>query len=251
MKKAAIIQARMGSNRLPGKVMRLLAGRPLLWYVIDRVKCAENLDQVVVATSDKSLDDVIEKFCSSIDVFCFRGSENDVLDRYYRAAKEVKAEAVVRITADCPLIDPAIIDRIIEMFLTGRYDYVSNVNPPTYPDGLDTEVFSFDVLEKMWREATLNSEREHVTLYLRNRLDNFRVGNLENSSDFSGLRWTVDEPWDLEFVRSVYSHFENTRFGMDDLIKLLKDKPELKEINIGIHRNEGLEKSLREEDLQQ
>jgi len=251
VKTAAIIQARMGSTRLPGKVMRELAGRPMLWHVVNRVRRAEKVDQSLVATSVKSEDDTIEKFCSGIDVFCFRGSENDVLDRYYKAAREVGADVIVRITADCPLIDPAIIDRTIEIFLGGRYDYVSNIDPPSFPDGLDTEVFSFEVLDKIRRLASLNSHREHVTLYLRNHPARFRVGNLKSERDYSGLRWTVDEPEDLEFVRAVYSHFENTEFGLDDIIKLLEDKPGLKEINTGIRRNEGLLKSLREEDLQQ
>src|SRR5208282_1417599 len=176
----AIIQARMGSSRLPGKSLAEIEGRPMLWHVIQRVKRASLVDRVVVATSTAPADDVIEKMCQENGVPCYRGSENNVLDRYYHAARAEKAAQVVRITADCPLIDPELIDQVVSRFQTGDLDYASNTMVRTYPDGLDTEVFSFSALERAWHEAVKDSEREHVTPYLRS--DKFRTANVENDS---------------------------------------------------------------------
>jgi len=163
----AIIQARMGSSRFPGKTLADLAGRPMLSRVVERVSQSRAIDKVVVATSIAVGDDPIAEFCAKEGVLCFRGSEDDVLDRFYRAAKEHGADVVVRITADCPLIDAAVIDRVVERFQSGDCDYASNVLHYTYPDGLDTEVFSMAALAEAWREAKKPSEREHVTPYLR------------------------------------------------------------------------------------
>jgi len=245
----AIIQARMGSTRLPGKVMAEIAGKPVLWHVVYRVRQAQQVDEVVVATTDKAADQAIIDFASAEGILVFRGSEEDVLDRYYQAAKWIGADVVVRITADCPLIDPQIIDRVIAHYLNGNFDCVSNTHPPTYPDGLDVEVFSFDALEKAWKEARRLSEREHVTPYIWKNLDKFRLSNVENTEDLSHLRWTVDEPQDLEFVRAVYNHLGRELFNMFDVLNLLKKHPELLEINSRIERNEGYRKSLREDKI--
>lgn len=244
----ALIQARMGSSRFPGKVLEDLAGRPMLWHVVRRVRRASRVDRVVVATTDRPVDDPIVRFCEQERISCFRGSEPDVLDRFYRAAKANDADVVVRITADCPLIDPAVIDTVLERFQLGGCDYACNVIRYTYPDGLDTEVFSFAALEQAWREAAKPSEREHVTPYLRT--DRFRVANVESEIPVSPsqYRWTVDHPADLEFVRKVYAAFsENGEFGFREIFDLLKERPDLATIQAETITNEGYYKSLYEQ----
>ena len=244
----AIIQARMGSSRLPGKSLAEIEKRPMLWHVVQRVKRATLVDRVVVATSTAPADDAIEKMCRENDVPCHRGSENDVLDRYYCAAQAEKASQVVRITADCPLIDPEVIDRVVSRFQRGDLDYASNAMVRTFPDGLDTEICSFSALEKAWHEAGKASEREHVTPYLRT--GKFRTANVENTSEFSRLhcRWTVDEREDLEFVRGVYRAFrDRDSFLMEDILQLLRDQPELERLNSEIVSNRGYYKSLFED----
>jgi glutamate-1-semialdehyde aminotransferase/spore coat polysaccharide biosynthesis protein SpsF (cytidylyltransferase family)/predicted dehydrogenase len=244
----AIIQARMGSSRLPGKSLAEIEQRPMLWHVVQRVKRATMVDRVVVATSTAAADDAIERMCRENNIPCHRGSENDVLDRYYAAARAEKASQIVRITADCPLIDPEVIDRVVHRFLRGDLDYASNAMVRTYPDGLDTEICSFSALEKAWHEARKASEREHVTPYLRS--GKFRTDNVENISAYSHLhcRWTVDEKEDLEFVRAVYGAFrDQPGFLMEDILHLLRDQPELEKINSQIVSNRGYYKSLFED----
>ena len=226
-----------------------ICGHPMLWHVVNRVHQVGLLSGVVVATSVNSSDDPVVAFCVQESIPYFRGSEEDVLERYYQAAKWIGADMIVRITADCPLIDPQIIDRVIEHYLSGDFDYVSNTHPPTYPDGIDVEVFSFNALEKAWKEARWLSEREHVTSYIWKNHDKFKLFNVENDEDISGLRWSVDEPQDLEFVRAVYDHLEGMSSGMADVLDVLKKRPELMEINAGIGRNEGYQKSVREDRL--
>jgi spore coat polysaccharide biosynthesis protein SpsF len=246
MKIVAIIQARMGSNRLPGKVLADVCGKPLLHYVVSRVRQARTLSLFAVATSDHATDDVIEKFCQINGVPSFRGSEDDVLDRYYRAAKYFQANVIVRLTADCPLLDPAIIDKVIETFMTGKFDYCSNAQEPSYPDGFDTEVFTWDALERSWQEAHLPSEREHVSTYIIKNPGLFRLGSVKHDQDLSRLRWTVDEPRDLDLIREIYRHLPNKEsFRLDDLLALYREHPELSAINSGIDRNEGYRKSLQ------
>ena len=241
----AIIQARMGSSRLPGKSLAEVEGRPMLWHVIQRVKRARLVDRVVVATSTASADDAIEKMCAENGVACYRGSENDVLDRYYQAARCEQATEVVRITADCPLIDPDVVDHVVRRFQRGDLDYASNAMVQTYPDGLDTEICSFSALERAWRESTKSYEREHVTPYLRS--GKFRTANVENDSSslYRQYRWTVDEPKDLEFVRAVYEAFRQKEcFGMKDILELIEKNPELEKMNADIVSNQGYYKSL-------
>ncbi len=243
----AIIQARMSSRRLPQKVMAEIIGKPMLYHVVKRAERAEMINKVIIATSDHCADDTIEAFCKDNAVNCFRGSLDDVLERYYQAARYFKAEVIVRLTADCPLLDPDVIDRVIETFFRGGYDYVSNMLECSYPDGLDTEVFSFEALERAWREAKLKSEREHVTPYIRNHPELFRLGNVSHMENISHMRWTVDDPRDIDFVRSVFERLGNSHFGMKEILNLLKKHPELSAKNAGIERNEGYLKSLRED----
>lgn len=245
----AIIQARYASERLPGKVMMPIVGKPMLWHVWQRTKRAGTIDHVIVATGSHVDDDRIVDFCNENSIAYYRGSTNNVLDRYYQAAKAAKASIILRITADCPLIDSVIIDDVVTYFLRGEYDYVSNVNPPTYPDGQDIEVFTFSALERAWRDAHFRSEREHVTPYIVNHPELFRLGNVVNDVDLSAYRWTVDTEADMEFVRSVFEGLQRVDFGMDDVLSLLNRKPELAEINKGQVRNAGYKKSLKEDSL--
>jgi spore coat polysaccharide biosynthesis protein SpsF len=245
----AIIQARMRSTRLPGKILAKIAGHPLLWHVVERVRQAKNLDQVLVATTGSATDDVVAAFCAQNEIPCFRGSEDDVLDRYYQAARWIGADVVVRITADCPLIDPVIINQVVAAFLESTCDYANNTLDRTYPDGLDTEVFSFDALAKAWREAKLLSEREHVTPYIWQNKALFNICGVTQALDLSSLRWTVDEPEDLAFVRHVYDYLyrPGQLFLMGSVLGLLDKHPELTEINQRFERNEGYTRSLEQD----
>jgi len=252
MKKVvAIIQARMGSKRLPGKVMKEIVGKSMLWHVINRVKHAKELDYVLIATTNLKEDIQVLDLASEMEVRSYAGSENDVLDRYYQAAIMSKADVIVRITADCPLADPNVIDEVVRYYLSNDFDYVSTSIKPTYPDGIDVEVFSFTSLEKAWDEAKLVSEREHVTPYIWKNSSIFRIGNFENSENISYMRWSVDEQCDLEFTRSIYNKlYKNCEmFYVKDILNLLKKHPELMDINKGIIRNEGYLKSLKEDKI--
>jgi spore coat polysaccharide biosynthesis protein SpsF len=244
----AIIQARMSSSRLPGKVMATIADRPMLAHVVSRAFKA-NLDQVVVATSENVANKAIIDFCRQTGVAFFEGDEDDVLDRFYGAARQFSADVIVRLTADCPLLDPDVINEVVGTFHAGSYDYVSNTLKPTFPDGLDTEVFSFAVLEQAWHEAKLKSEREHVTPFLYKHPERFRVLNVENGEDLSTQRWTVDEPADLELMRAIYGCFKTPDFRMVDVVALLRQYPTLQAMNMGIERNEGYQRSVREDGL--
>ena len=244
----ALVQARMGSTRLPGKSLADIGGHPMLWHVVNRVRKSRLAEKTILATSTNPADDPIVGFCSEECIDCFRGSENDVLDRFYQAAKKNSAETVVRVTADCPLVDPTIVDRVIVEFQRGSVDYASNTIRYTYPDGLDVEVFSFAALEQAWRQATMPSEREHVTPYLRK--GKFRTLNVENefSLPCGQFRWTVDSASDLEFVRSVYAALAaKEHFGFRDVLQLLDEKPNLMSTQRASICNEGYYRSLLSE----
>jgi UDP-2,4-diacetamido-2,4,6-trideoxy-beta-L-altropyranose hydrolase len=247
MKTVAIIQGRMGSRRLPGKILMDIAGEPLIAHVIRRTAAANVFDEVIVATTQESEDDAVAAYCEAAGVPCFRGSEDDVLDRYYQAAKTHGAGIIARITADCPLHDPTVIRRIVKAFDPSRCDYVSNALERTYPDGLDTEVFSVEALERAHREAKLPSEREHVTPYIHKHPEIFRIGHVMQDTDRSALRWTVDEPRDLAFVRAVFAELGNRAFGQEEIVELLERKPELQKMNEGIVMNAGYLKSLADD----
>ncbi len=239
-----IIQARMGSKRLPGKVLKDIGGEPMLVRVVERAQRASTLDRVVVATSVDPQDDPIHEVCESCSYQCYRGEPLDLLDRYYQAAKEYGANAIVRITADCPMIDPAVIDQTVRAFLVADppLDFVANRLPRnrTYPIGMDTEICSYKALEQAWREADQPYQREHVMPYLYEVEDRFRVAIVESDVDLSHHRWTVDTDEDLEFVRAVYDRFDNRDdFTMDDVLQLLAAEPELMEINREV-RHKGM-----------
>ena len=238
LKIVAIIQARMGSTRLPGKVMMDLAGEFMLGRVVDRLRRASSLHEVVVATTTNSDDDHIVALCGERGWPVCRGSEDDVLDRYYHAAVAHSADAVVRITSDCPLIDPGVIDKVVQEFLSAYpdIDYVSNCIQRTFPRGLDTEVISFNALDQAWREDSDPSHREHVTQYIIRNPGRFRIRGVENEVDYSHMRWTVDTPEDLAFVRKIYEHFGNDDFSWSDVLTLLERHPEWLEINRNVQQ---------------
>lgn len=238
MKIVTIIQARMSSTRLPGKVMLPVLGKPLLIRMIERVKQSKFIGELVVATSKNSEDDQIELLCLENNLNCFRGHLTDLLDRHYQAGKFYNADAVVKIPSDCPLIDPHVIDAVIKYYIdnSDKYDYVSNLHPATYPDGNDVEVISFSALEKAWKEAKKDFEREHTTPYIWENPDKFKIGNVtwETGLDYSTVhRWTIDFEEDYQFIKRVYEELyePNYPFGLYDIINLLKQKPEIYEIN--------------------
>ncbi len=229
----AIIQARTASTRLPMKVMKEISGKPMLTRVVRRVKRARRLHQVLVATSTSAHDDPIEDLCDWEGWPCFRGKEEDVLDRYLEAAKAYGGDPIVRITSDCPLIDPALIDETIDVFQSGTWDYVSNtLEPRTFPRGLDTEVFSFAALERAWKEDKHSSWREHVTPYIYRHPEGFRLKGVVHHEDLSAMRWTVDTPEDLELVRRIYASFDGEdHFTWKEVLGLLEERPEWIDIN--------------------
>lgn len=249
MKIVIIVQARMGSTRFPGKMMMGLGSKKVVDYVFDRAGLIKNVDDVYLATTDRKKDDILVKWAEENNVNYFRGSENDVLDRYYQTAKKSGADVVVRLTGDCPLLDPVVVAKVVQDFLDSDFDYVANNHPATYPDGLDTEVFSFAALEKAWKEAKLSSEREHVTPYIWKNPTIFKIKNVANDEDWSNERWTLDTKEDWEFLRKVVAECEQqTEFcGMEEVLKIIKDNPEWRSINSIYDRDEGYAKSVKEE----
>ena len=242
----ALVQARLSSSRLPGKVLKTLSGKPMLIQQISRIRHSKLIDKMLVVTSTDSTDDLLVNELQKNNIEVFRGDLNDVLDRFYQAAKVHNPKHVVRLTGDCPLADPAVIDLVIEQHINSNADYTTNTNPPTFPDGLDVEIMKYSVLCTAWLEAELPSEREHVTPYIRNNPEIFNLRNVLNDIDYSSYRWTVDEPEDFEFVKSVYEalYKDSSYFGMNEVIQLKNDFPKKFEINANIERNEGLKKSL-------
>jgi len=240
----------MSSTRLPGKVLKSILGRPMLERHLERLSRLTTVDNLVVATSAEPEDTPIVELCDHLDMDSFRGSLDDVLDRYYRAARQCGADTVVRLTGDCPLADPAVIDEGIRYFLNSGYDYVSNCMKRTFPIGLDFEVFTVVSLQRAWREAILPSEREHVTPFIKNRPERFAIGHFTRDIDLSHHRWTVDEPEDFDFVTAVYEALypKNPHFTVSDILKLLEDNPELSAINRHIVHGDGYRKSLRDDE---
>lgn len=245
----AIVQARASSSRLPAKVLRPILGRPMLSRQLERLRRCRRIGKLLVATSDDPSDQPIADLCASESMACFRGSLDDVLDRYYQAARAFMPTHVVRLTGDCPLADPELIDKVIEFYVEGGYDFVSNAIEPTFPDGLDAAVFRFQLLEHAWREAKLPSEREHLTLFMRHHPERYKIGSYKASADRSYMRWTVDEPADLAFVCAVYERLYpgKSDFVSEDVYRLLETEPELLRLNGGIGRNEGLQRSLQQD----
>ena len=246
---AAIIQARFGSTRLPGKILTEICGKPVLQWVIERVQKSKYADEVLVATSIEHDNLPVLRLCADLGVRAFAGSENDVLDRYYQLAKLLKPEYVIRVTADCPCYDWTVLDAAVES-LASEADYLSDFGE-TLPDGLDIEIMRFSALETAWHESTLASEREHVTQFIRKHPDRFIHQDFAYPyGNFGHMRWTLDEETDLELIRAIYGHFYGIvkpDFLAADILALLEAQPELAKINAHIARNEGLAKSIKED----
>lgn len=238
LKIVTIVQARMSSTRLPGKIFLPVLQKPLLVRMLERVQNAKLIGELVVATSTNSNDDQIEELCSKENIKCFRGHLTDLLDRHYQAAKKFDADAVVKIPSDCPLIDPQIIDKVLQFYIdnSDRFYFVSNLHPTTYPDGNDVEIMSFATIEKAWKEAVKDFEREHTTPYIWENPEKFRIGNVvwETGQDFSAThRWTIDFEEDYLFIKKVYNELYplNPKFGLNDILTLLEQKPDIASIN--------------------
>jgi len=249
MKTLIIIQARYSSTRLPGKVLKKVLEKPLLWYIIKRIEQVKTPNTLIIATGDVDANKPIINFAKKYNLNYSIGNEDDVLDRYYQTAKENNGDIIVRITADCPLTDPKLIDRGLDIILNDNYDYVSNVRPATYPDGFDIEIFSFKALETAWKEAKLPSEREHVTPYIWKNPDKFPAKNYEFKVDVHTIRLTVDNPEDFILISKIIEEFQDSweNFQAEDVVNYLTQNPELLEINAQLVRNEGFLKSLEED----
>ena len=241
-----IIQARTGSTRLPGKVLKMLAGHRVIDHVVYRCSRALNVDRVVVATTEETGDDEIENCCKEMGVPCVRGSSDDVLARFIKASVRFPSKNIVRITADCPMVDPAIIDCLLALHVSGRNDYTSNVIRPAFPPGFDAEVVATETLQRVHHIASLKSHREHVTLYIRENLENFKTGSLVWTGPDVNARLTLDRQEDYEVIRDVFDELlaAGRLFSLYQVIELVSRKPELFEKNLDIDRFEGLHKSL-------
>lgn len=251
MKYLAMIQARCGSTRLPNKVLMDLCGKPVLQQMVERVKRSKLLDEVMVVTSIEKGNLPLIKLCAEMGIRIGIGSETDVLDRFYQAAKLLQPEYVIRLTGDCPCIDPGLIDLAISQMKEG-IDYCANTMHTTFADGLDLEIIKFSALEKSWKEATHSYEREHVTQYMIHHPELFKQQDfLSPIGDFSAHRWTIDEPEDFKLVEKVYGHFcnkvNNLNFNYQDILSYLNQHPEIKGMNQKFQRNEGLLKSISED----
>lgn len=244
-----IIQARMGSTRLPGKVMELLDGENAsILYTINQLKSCKLIDKIIVATTTNSEDDVVDKFVSDLGIDVFRGDSDNVLSRYYQCAKKYSLSSILRVTADCPLIDPLIVDHGISLFFNNKCDYVTNTFPRTFPDGNETEVFSFKSLETAFQFAILPSEKEHVTPYFRNNKEKFTILNFTNERDISHLRWTLDYEVDLKLIKTLIARIKKRPIHLDDILHILREDPSLVEINKEHIPNEGYQKSLKQDE---
>lgn len=247
----ALLQARFSSTRLPGKVMLPILGKPMLMHQIERIAQSQRIDKLIVVTSSDPSDDVIAKLCADNNTAHFRGDLNNVLDRFYQAAQAYNPSTIVRLTGDCPLTDYRVIDAVIDLHCTSNADYTSNVLPPTFPDGVDVEVFTYQCLQQAWRQALLPSHKEHVTPFINTQPHRFAIKNFTHAVDLSSLRWTVDEPADFAFVTEIYQHLyeQNPSFSMNDILRLLEQNPQLNTINDTFQRNEGYQKSLNNDTL--
>ena len=241
-----IIQARLSSQRLPKKTLQLVAGEPMLSRQIDRRNQCTNIDKIIVATSTNDEDDSIDEFCISNNIQVFRGDLNDVLDRFYKVSIQYNPDHVVRLTGDCPLTDPSIIDKLIDVHIVGGFDYTSNTLNPTYPDGLDVEVMKFSVLVDAWKHSKLKSEREHVTPYIKNS-GKFTLHNVESENNYAHLRWTVDEQEDLSLIREIFNELlpKSPNFTSEEIINLFLRRPDLEKMNNMHTRDYGYKKSLK------
>ncbi|HUI39787.1 MAG TPA: glycosyltransferase family protein [Methanothrix sp.] len=251
MNPVALIQARMGSTRLPGKVLMPILGKPMLWHIVKRVSYVKGLKGTVVATSDAPEDEAIRRFCIDEGIQVFAGSRDDVLDRIYRAASLYRADPILRITGDCPLVDPKLVGSLLKLYESGSFDHMGIATGAgavfmkggRFPDGLDAECFSFPALERAWMEATDPRDREHVTSYIWRQPKIFRLGVLESDEDFSRMRWTVDNVEDLKLISKIYEvlYTDERPFLMRDVLKYFSEHPELAELNREFIGKEGYE----------
>ncbi|HWZ16746.1 MAG TPA: glycosyltransferase family protein [Mucilaginibacter sp.] len=237
-KTVIVVQARMSSSRLPGKVMLPVLDKTLLYRMIERLRMIRNQAHIIIATSQESADDMIEQEALAMNVDCFRGSLNNLLDRHYQAAKQAGASIVLKIPSDCPLIDPAIIDEVLDVYFNDpiKYDYISNLHPATFPDGNDVEIMTMDCLEKTWREAKRPLELEHTTPYIWENQDKFKIGNViwNTGKDYSmSHRFTIDYEEDYRFINRVFEELypANHAFTCEDILNLLDEKPDIYNIN--------------------
>lgn len=240
MKVNAIIQARCGSTRFPNKVFADINGNPLIWHVVNRLTYAKTIDQIVIATTVNEKDDQIEAWCKENNITCFRGSENDVLNRYYSTSTAFPSDVVVRITADDPFKEPAVIDMVVNKLINEDYDHVTNNFPPSFPEGLDCEAFTFKALEESEKATHDSFEREHVTQYIYHNPDKFKIGNVSCEKNLSHLRWTVDKDVGFEMVKAVYAHRKPENEGillMDEILEILEANPDIAQINSEVERS--------------
>ncbi len=236
----AIVQARCGSTRFPNKVFADIDGKPLLWHVVNRLKFAYEIDDIIVATTINPMDNAIEEWCKSERIKCFRGSENDVLNRYYKASISFSSKYIVRVTADDPFKEPRVIDEVVRKLINEEYDLVTNNFPPSFPEGLDCEAFTFDVLDLMENRVQDSFEREHVTQYIYHNPDEFRIGNVASDHQLSSYRWTIDNKEDYEMVKEIYAKREKgakTILLMDEILDILKRYPDIAKINSQVKRS--------------
>lgn len=233
----AIIQARMGSSRLPGKILKEVNGKSLLLHQINRLRLCKEIDQIVIATTTEKIDHQIVTFCEKNNVLFYRGSEQDVLDRYYRAWEQYGGDTVVRLTSDCPLIDPETVDEILTFFKANQFDYVSNTIDRTYPRGLDTEVFTREVLETIHEKAYLERDREHVTAYIYTNPNQFNIGSFIGKEDYSKYRWTVDTEEDFQLIKNIFEAFtgKEEQLILSNIVKVMEENSEW------IHLNDFIE----------
>ena len=251
MSVVAIVQARMGSNRLPGKVMREVEGKPLLQHMLERISRSKSVDEIIVATSSNEIDSDIEYLCNQLNIRCFRGSENDVLDRFYQCAKSFEPipQYIVRLTADCPLHDPKVIDFVVEKIVQKQADCAINSFEPMYEDGFDVAVFTYSALEDAWKNATKKSEREHVTPYIidSNELQIYK----EKYCSKYNYKLSVDTLFDFELIKQIFAKLYkyNKDFGIKEVVDLLENEPSLLRINKESVINAGYEKSLSEDEI--
>jgi len=249
MKILAIVQARVSSSRLPGKVLMPIMGTPMLLQQIKRLKASRLIEHIVVATSINESDDPLVELMKHEGIAYFRGSLDNVLDRFYQVALLHSPEHIVRITGDCPVVDPCIVDNVIGIHLHEGNDYTTNALSPSFPDGLDVEIMTFNALRTAWETSQLPSEKEHVTYFIQKHPEVFRLKNVKSKKDLSFLRWTVDEQEDFELISEFYKELYPAKpdFNTIDILDLLDRRPGLRFLNTQFDRNEGLDKSLQED----
>ena len=245
-----IIQARTDSKRLPNKVLKEIENVPMIHHIINRIKESKKIDQIVLATTDNDSDKILLDIAKNLEIIGFAGEQDDVLGRFYDAAKLFSADPIIRITGDCPLVDSDLLDIMIEIFLENEYDYVSNTIERTFPDGLDIEIFSFAALKTAYQEAKWSSEREHVTPFFIKNKNLFNVYNYSNKQDLSYLRWCIDEESDLLMVKKIFHKMNDKKnFSTDDILELILKNPDISKINKDVKTNQGYEKSLSHDKL--